>query len=145
MEPSCSIANNLDTERRRLLNTDKQFAAMSAKKGAAEAFKHFLMEDAMAMSPGKHPVIGRDKIYAAMEPDQVDQKLTWEPQHAEVAGSEDMGWTWGNYTLSFKDDTGEEQKRFGKYLNIWSRQEDGQWKVAIDMGNSSPEPKKNQG
>jgi len=51
-----------------------------------------------------------------------------------------MGWTWGKYVLSFNDEDGVEQKRYGKYLNIWTRQEDGQWKVAVDMGNSSPKP-----
>lgn len=28
----------------------------------------------------------------------------------------------------------------GKYLNIWEKDADGNWKVAVDMGNSSPAP-----
>jgi len=133
----------MNTERRHLLNADKQFASMSLEKGAAEAFKHFLTEDAMAMSPDQNPLVGRDEIYTAMRDGQEGQQLEWEPQRAEVSASEDMGWTWGTYVLSFKDDKGLEQKHHGKYLNIWSRQEDGQWKVAVDMGNSSPAPKEN--
>ena len=140
MLSSCNIRDDLDTERRRLLNTDRQFAQMSLDKGAAEAFNHFLTEDAMGMSHNQHPVIGRDQIYQEMKPGQEDYELAWEPQRAEVAGSEDMGWTWGKYVLSFEDEAGLEQKRYGKYLNIWTRQADGQWKVAVDMGNSSPEP-----
>ena len=140
MLSSCNIKDDLDTERRRLLNTDKQFAQMSLDKGAAEAFNHFLTEDAMGMSHNQHPVIGREQIYQEMKVGQEEYELAWEPQRAEVSESEDMGWTWGKYVLSFNDEDGVEQKRYGKYLNIWSRQDDGQWKVAVDMGNSSPEP-----
>ncbi|NQT61729.1 MAG: nuclear transport factor 2 family protein [Candidatus Marinimicrobia bacterium] len=140
MISSCNIKDDLDTERRRLLNTDKQFAQMSLDKGAAEAFNHFLTEDAMGMSHNQHPVIGREQIYQEMKVGQEDYQLAWEPQRAEVSGSDDMGWTWGKYVLTFKDEDSVEQKRYGKYLNIWTRQDDGQWKVAVDMGNSSPEP-----
>ncbi len=137
---SCNIKDDMDTEKSRLLDTDKQFAQMSLDKGAAEAFNYFLSEDAMGMSHDQHPVIGREQIYSEMKVGQEDYKLDWEPQRAEVAASLDMGWTWGKYVLSFEDDQGVEQKRWGKYLNIWSRQADGQWKVAVDMGNSSPAP-----
>ena len=140
MLSSCNIKDDLDTERRRLLNADKQFAQMSLDKGAAEAFNHFLTEDAMGMSHNQHPVVGREQIYQEMKVGQEDYELAWDPQRAEVAGSADMGWTWGKYVLSFNDEDGVEQKRYGKYLNIWTRQEDGQWKVAVDMGNSSPKP-----
>jgi len=137
---SCNINTDQDTENRRLLNTDKQFAKMSLEKGAAEAFNYFLTEDAMGMSHGQHPVIGRDKLYAEMKEGQEDYTLAWDPQRAEVSASEDMGWTWGTYTLTFRDDEAQEQKRYGKYLNIWERQDDGQWRVIVDMGNSSPAP-----
>ena len=94
----------------------------------------------MGMSHNQHPVVGREQIYQEMKVGQEDYELAWDPQRAEVAGSADMGWTWGKYVLSFNDEDGVEQKRYGKYLNIWTRQEDGQWKVAVDMGNSSPKP-----
>lgn len=130
----------MDTEKRRLLNTDRQFAQMSLDKGAAEAFNHFLAEDAMGMSHNQHPIFGRDQIYQEMKVGEEEYLLAWEPQRAEVSRSEDMGWTWGKYVLRFKDEQGVEQKRYGKYLNIWTRQADGQWRVEVDMGNSSPEP-----
>jgi len=137
---SCSDKVDLNAEINRLYRTDIRFAQMSLDLGAAEAFNHFLAEDAMSMSPEQNPVIGREQIYQEMKPGQEDYQLAWEPQHADVAVSGEMGWTWGKYVLSFRDDQGVEQKRFGKYLNIWTKQKDGQWKVAVDMGNSSPAP-----
>jgi len=138
---TCTTKSNLQSEKLGLLNTDIQFAQMSLDKGAAEAFNHFLIDEAMGMSHNQHPVIGREKLYDEMKVGQEDYVLSWVPQRAEVAESEDMGWTWGTYVLTFVDDAEVEQKRYGKYLNIWERQANGQWKVAVDMGNSSPAPK----
>ena len=75
-----------------------------------------------------------------MKENQGDYKLEWTPQYAEVAKSGELGYTWGKYILSYRDEKGEEQKSYGKYLNIWKKQKDGSWKVAVDMGNSSPVP-----
>lgn len=140
MIQSCDINNDLETEKRRLLNTDKQFARLSLKKGAGEAFNYYLTEDAMGLPHGQIPLIGREKLYTEMKKGQENYILDWEPQRAEVSASEDMGWTWGTYVMTYTDDEGQQQKRYGKYLNIWERQDDGQWRVAVDMGNSSPQP-----
>ena len=122
---SCNIENDMDTENRRLLNTDKRFAKMSVEQGAAEAFRHFLTEDAMGMAPNQHPVMGREKLYEDMSPGQSLYVL---------------GWTWGTYTLTGKNEQGGVITSHGKYLNIWERQADGQWLVVVDMGNLSPAP-----
>lgn len=135
---SCVEKDDVMTEKERLLETDRQFAAMSIEKGAAEAFYHFLAEDAMGLN-GPHPVIGRDKLYAEMK-DGSPYTLAWEPQRAEVSKSADMGWSWGTYVLTRLDEAGEEQKSYGKYLNVWERQEDGEWKVVVDVGTPSPAP-----
>ena len=139
---SCDVQNDQDTEQRRLLNTDRQFAQMSLDQGAAAAFRHYLTSDAMELSPNQHPLLGREAIYQGMLAGGGDYTLSWEPQQARVSASEDMGWTWGKYLLTYLDDQGQEQQRFGKYLNIWERQEDGNWRVVVDMGNSSPAPEK---
>ena len=137
---ACENQSDMKTEQNRLLDTDRQFAAMSLAEGAGEAFNYYLAEDAMGLSNGQHPVLGRANLYAEMKEGQENYTLAWEPQRAEVAASRDMGWTWGTYTFSFMDDAGVEQKRYGKYLNIWQRQPDGEWRVVVDMGNSSPPP-----
>ena len=100
---------------------------------------HFV-EDAMQMSTGENPTFGRDNIYQSMLELPVGSILDWEPQDGEVALSGEMGWTWGTYTFTWQDAGGNEAKSYGKYLNVWKKQEDGQWRVLIDMGNTSPAP-----
>ncbi|NQV16037.1 nuclear transport factor 2 family protein [bacterium] len=137
---NCDSNINRDDEKNGLLNTDREFAQMSVEEGAAEAFKHYLIENAMGMSHNQHPVFGRDILYQNLKRGQENYTLEWEPQRAEVAAANDMGWTWGKYVLTIKDDQGQKQKQYGKYLNIWERQKNGQWRVVVDMGNSSPAP-----
>ena len=59
---------------------------------------------------------------------------------AEMAASGDLGYTFGNYVATSKDKDGKVVKHYGKYVTIWKKQADGSWKVAMDTGNSSPEP-----
>ena len=67
--------------------------------------------------------------------------LTWTPVHADMAASGDLGYTYGNYVFKHKDKAGKLISDYGKYTSIWKKQKDGSWKVAVDMGNSSPAPK----
>jgi ketosteroid isomerase-like protein len=47
-----------------------------------------------------------------------------------------MGWTWGQYQVLAEGET----ISTGKYLNVWTRQADGRWKVRADIGNQRPAP-----
>ena len=70
---------------------------------------------------------------------ETEYQLNWIPQHSEVSVSADMGWTWGKYEFNSKDKSGNTITRKGKYLNVWTKQPDGSWKVKVDMGNVEPE------
>ena len=126
---------DIEQEKADLLATDEEFAKTSLEKGAAEAFLIFLAKDAIQMNQGAPPVEGRDNIYESMKQSTVDYTLAWDPQHADVAAAGDMGWTWGWYTLSYIDSEGKAQEQKGKYLNVWRKDEEGNWRVVVDMGN----------
>jgi len=122
-----------------LLRTDSAFAEYSVQNGAAEAFREYLAEDALQLSAGANPLRGRDNIYASMQGD-TSGVLSWTPEEAEVAQSGEMGYTWGEYIYEYELSDGTTGQSYGKYLNVWTKQQDGEWKVLIDMGNQSPPP-----
>jgi len=130
----------LEEEARELLQTDRRFAKASLELGAAEAFRLYLHEDALLLSDGAFPVRCRDDIYSRMKSAEGDAVLSWEPQEAHVAQSGELGWTWGTYIHSWQDDQEQTQTQHGKYLNIWCKDENGNWKVRVDMGNQNPPP-----
>jgi len=138
----CAGREAVDTvkEAERLLQTDREFAAASLQHGAADAFRMFLAGDAVMFSDGRQPVHGRESIYEIMKPGDSAYVLEWTPRSAEVAASGEMGWSWGEYTVTAEDSVGNSTKSYGKYLNVWKTDSAGNWKVAADIGNSSPPP-----
>ena len=57
---------------------------------------------------------------------------------ADISSSGDLGYTYGTFEFRSKDKDGKPTVDYGKYTSIWKKQADGSWKVALDMGNSSP-------
>lgn len=132
--------NNVDKQKEReaLLWTDREFSEYSMANGAAEAFKMYFLEDAVQLPREQLPIYGRDKIYQELMNAGEDFTLAWEPSDAGVAASGELGYTWGIYTLRFKDEAGEWKSKKGKYMNVWEKDPNGEWRVLIDMGNQNP-------
>lgn len=124
---------------RALLQTDKDFSAMSAKDGARAAFTHYLADDAVSLPQGGAPMHGADAISAQL-PGPDGGTLTWTPSGGDVAASGDLGYTWGSYEYRGKNAKGEAVVGYGKYTTVWKRQASGEWRAVLDMGNQSPGP-----
>jgi ketosteroid isomerase-like protein len=121
-----------------LVKLEADFAKDVAEHGH-DAFVAYFAEDGVELEAG-----GGIKTKAEMLKDNpwpADLSLTWSPVKAEMAGSGDLGYTYGNYVLKSKDKDGKLVTEYGKYTSIWKKQKDGSWKVMVDMGNSSPAPK----
>lgn len=137
---SCvSDEERIKEARKEVLSTDRAFSAMSANQGTNAAFLHYAATDAIKLQDGTYPVIGimalRDAFMAA--PDS-GFKLTWEPIKAEVSQSGDLAYTFGNYELL---DFTRNQIRYGNYVTIWRKMDDGSWKWVLDGGASTPPPR----
>lgn len=134
---ACMQNVNKEIEAETLLQTDKDFAAVSIKLGAAKAFRQYLTQDAIQMPQGRMPVYGNENIFNMMKENDETIILQWEPQFAEVSDNADMGWTWGLYKVLSSANNAELST--GKYLNVWKKQTDGTWKVRVDIGNTNSE------
>ncbi|HVP35530.1 MAG TPA: DUF4440 domain-containing protein [Terriglobales bacterium] len=136
----CTSKIDLEKEKADLLKTDIEFSKTSVEKGAAEAFYLYLTDDAVQLPAGLPPIVGREAIRQSMSGNS-KAVLKWEPVKAEVAKSGDLGYTWGNYQVSWTGEDGKMQMLYGKYLNIWKKQPDGTWKAVVDIGNQGPPQK----
>ncbi len=132
-------AAELAAERERLFRTDMEFSDLSEHKGTREAFASYCAEDATLLPMNGYPVTGKDSIRAVMS-DTGGATLTWKPAKADVAVSGDLGYTWGMYQARGRDNAGNAVARYGKYLTVWRKQQDGSWKFIIDIGNPGPAP-----
>jgi ketosteroid isomerase-like protein len=125
-------------ERNLLLQTDREFSQYSVAHGAAEAFRTFLLQTAVQLPAGKNPLYGRDNIYKDMLKTGTGYTLSWQPEDGGVSSSGDLGYTWGIYTITIKGKDSNEGASKGKYLNVWKRDAEGNWRVLIDTGNQNP-------
>jgi uncharacterized protein (TIGR02246 family) len=122
-----------------LLQTDRDFAAAVADAAPAEraaVWASWFAADGRQLIPGR-VVEGREAVAALMAPVFADTAYTlhWEPDHAEIGGGGDLGWTTGRYRSRAG---GDSRARTGRYLTIWRRTPDGAWRVALDTGTPDP-------
>jgi ketosteroid isomerase-like protein len=62
--------------------------------------------------------------------------ITWKPSSVQLAKSGELAWVSGAYELTMNDTGGKPINDRGKYLEVWEKQTDGQWKCVGDMWNS---------
>ena len=117
---------------------EADFQKATAERGL-DGFMSYFADDASDLPNGGPVVTGKDNIRKELEPWTPDVHLTWTPVHADMAASGDLGYTFGTYVYTANNKDGKPVSHYGKYATVWKKQKDGIWKVAMDMGNSSPE------
>jgi len=120
-----------------MADTERAFAKAATVKGWRDAFLDFFADDAIAFAPA--PTSAKDRLRTQPSTPFSEFELVWEPRLGDVAASHDLGWLTGPST-SVNHTVKDAKPGHGCYLSIWRKQPDGQWRVFIDVGASSPEP-----
>lgn len=113
---------------------ESAFAAHSVATDMREAFLAAFAEDSTLLRSG--PVPGREAIRKNPAP---PIELNWRPAFVYAAASGDIGYSTGPWRITSKSDPSAPPK-FGQFVSVWKKQDDGVWKVFIDMGISHPDP-----
>ena len=126
-------------ERESILQADRDFDKATAERGV-DGWVSFFDENGMMFSDGRDIVKGRAAVRDLMAPGlaRPGHSLRWTPAGGEVARSGDLGYTWGHAVRRTQDEQGKPATRYSKHVTIWKKQADGSWKVAVDIGTSSP-------
>ncbi len=120
-----------------LYDLEARFAKDVAERGGA-AFADWFAEDGVALGNGAAPLVGRVAIARSANWSAKNYQLTWTPTDASMGPSGDVGYTWGHYEGHSKDANGNPVTTSGRYITIWRKQPDGNWKVALDAGANEP-------
>jgi len=128
---------NLQNLKKELIEVDKEFSTLSAERGTAEAFYHYMAEDGVVLPQKRNPV-SKNQYKKEVEKAAHEERrsiLTWEPEFADVSLRGDIGYTYGKYKLTSTDSGDKKNTIFGYYVTIWKKQADGKWKFVFDTGN----------
>jgi len=114
--------------------TDAAWVELATAGKFGELVKRCYVEDAMLLPPNGPVAKGRAAIEAALK--------TWPPmkdlvlQADEVVGGGDMAYGRGMYRATFLPPGGTPISEKGKFLVIWRKDHDGEWRMARDSFNS---------
>lgn len=114
--------------------TDIAFSNYSIEHGMNKAFIKYASNVAVLLKPNRMPIIGAKEIINYHENVNDNEIiLSWNPEFVDVAESGELGYTYGFWKLTDKNDSILNE---GTYLSIWRKQVDGSWKYVLDTGNS---------
>ena len=135
-------AIDLVAERSALMDADQAFYdGYSGSDTPVDTFLSFMVDDARFQFAENPPAHGKVEIRPIIEQMESMPGFTvkWTASAAEVSSSGDLGYTVGTYEMNMEVD-GNPVTVNGHYVTIWSKQEDGSWKVAFDGGGPSAPP-----
>jgi ketosteroid isomerase-like protein len=117
-----------------LMKVDRDFSNYSIEHGKNAAFIKYAAEDVTVLAPNNYPLVGIKTMEErqAKRPDTT-YVLTWEPMYARASESGELGYTYGTWELKIKADPKQISK--GTYATFWKKNENGEWKYVLDMGN----------
>lgn len=125
---------------RQVRQADSAFALAADLQSTGFAFGQYVAPQGVVFS-GSEIVIGTNAVRALFDEQQrAGGTLNWRPVYADATSSGDLGFTVGEYVFTGRGTTGTVVQRFGKYLTIWKKQADGEWRFVVDGGNTSPTP-----
>jgi ketosteroid isomerase-like protein len=120
-----------------LRDLDAQWAKAAAAKDVEQTIAYY-SDDAIVLPPNATSAATKEAVRNVWKEMFASPGLviTWKPTKVQLAKSGDMGWVSGTYELTMNDASGKPIDDRGKYLEVWEKQSDGNWKCRADMWNS---------
>jgi ketosteroid isomerase-like protein len=130
---STPVADTREADAKAIKDAESAWVKTAAGKNV-DAFVAYYTDDASVLMPNAPLLTGKDAIKGALKPllDDTNFSLTFLPTKVEVAKSGDLAFTQGPYKMSFSDMRGNKFEDEGKYLRVWRKLPDGNWKTVED-------------
>lgn len=117
-----------------ILNADLAFSDMCRQVGMKKAFLQYIDDEGTLLRPDHLPLLGAEAINYISLLNDTAYTLSWQPVHADISSSGDLGYTYGTFELQLPDTTLR-----GTYVNIWKKEKDGEWKFVLNSNNPGTE------
>ena len=111
-----------------VINAEKSFAAYSVAHGAKKAFLKFLDSNGIVFDGGK----AKNGIEVWQKRQDGPLVLDWTPHFAEIAHSNDFGYTTGPWMLRAAGNDSITAR--GRFTTVWHIDASGEWKFLVDLG-----------
>ncbi|MCB0466145.1 MAG: nuclear transport factor 2 family protein [Aequorivita sp.] len=128
--------NNTDQSLQQIIKADEDANTLASEIGFNNALLSVADSSFVKLGNGQLPIVGKTTFANSFDKNNDIKTITWHPVNGEVAKSGELGYTWGDWQFKTQDTT-----YYGNYVTIWKKQADGNWKMCLDGGNNTPNPK----
>jgi ketosteroid isomerase-like protein len=127
---------SIEKETATLREQDAALSAAIAKRGADDAYRAVLAQDFRLFDNTFAPALDTTAVTAHLKiiDARADRRFT--AQHAEVAKSADVGYSWGTYL------TPRAAPERGHYAHYWRKNAKGDWRLVVEIIRPDPPPAK---
>jgi ketosteroid isomerase-like protein len=133
IEPWTAPGNvSIEKETTTLREQDAALTASIAKRGAADAYRDVLAPDFRVFDNTFAPALDTAAFAAHVEKIGARAERTFTVQHAEVAKSADVGYTWGSYLAP------RAAPEKGHYAHYWRKDAKGRWRLVVEIIRPDP-------
>ncbi|HEU4874743.1 MAG TPA: DUF4440 domain-containing protein [Pyrinomonadaceae bacterium] len=134
---ACQSAATSATDEATLRKLDDEWSRAIGARDVEKTISYYT-DDAVVMPPNIPTLTGKEPIRSLWKSMLDSPSFTggWKATKVEVAQSGDLAYVSGNYEFTEKDDSGKPITDKGKYLEVWRKQADGNWKCVAGMFNS---------
>ena len=131
-------SNSTEPVEQLLRDLDAKWAKAAGAKDVEQTIA-FYSDDAVVFPPNATTAATKEAIRNAWKEMFASPGFvfTWQPTRVQVGKSGQMAWVSGTYELTMNDASGKSINDRGKYLEVWEKQTDGNWKCGADMWNSN--------
>lgn len=130
---------DLEAERTALREADSRYTQLATAKDA-EGVSGLYAADATIYPPAGATVSGLDGVreFAAEFTSVPGLTLSFRPLVIDVSRDGDMGYTINAVEITVPDEAGNPVTELIRDFHLWRKQEDGSWKVVVDIWNAEP-------
>jgi ketosteroid isomerase-like protein len=114
--------------------------AKAAATGNVDSALAYWSDDAIVLEAGQPAYYGKVAIRKMVESSMKIPKfsITWEPEHASLSPSGDMGYLIEHNRVTMADSTGKVHTQFGQGVTVWKKDASGVWRCVVDISTPSP-------
>jgi len=120
-----------------IVRTEERFAARALVVGWRQAFLEYFADSASGFDGDQ--VVPAKELYRKLPDPPKDLRLIWEPRYGDIASSGDLGYLTGPVRRINPAVNGGRPLHL-IYASVWKRQNDGAFRVVMDMGVPTPAP-----
>jgi ketosteroid isomerase-like protein len=118
-----------------MADTEREFAKRALVVGWKQAFLEYFSDSAVGYN-GEDVGPAKEQLRANPDPPK-DHQLLWEPRYGDVSRSGELGYLTGP-SRNILPSRNNGQPRHGVYASIWKREQDGTFRVVVDVGINTP-------